>query len=218
MEARAQSHHSGEPARHQQAAAELRRPAARRQRSSHHRGLDSQIDPGSQRPPSLERLLDCAGEREQTLLDENGHFADEIHRLAALLEDTRVPFDATGEVVDSALVGIRPILKLAQLENRGPDLVGKFLLFARIPLDPLHHFAAFVIEVLNSPANISFAFFCRSDSVPVTVSEMAFCRSSSGAPRAAQPSPLSWRLPPKRSRRRRWTVLSTRRQRRFPAP
>ena len=24
---------------------------------------------------SLERLLDCTGEREQTLLDENGHFA-----------------------------------------------------------------------------------------------------------------------------------------------
>src|SRR5262249_5316183 len=99
-----------------------------------------------QRPPSLERLLDCTGEREQTLLDENGHFADEIHRLAALLEDTRVPFDAIGQLVDSALVGIGAVLKLTQLENRGSDLVGKLLLFARIPLDPLHHFAALVIE------------------------------------------------------------------------
>jgi hypothetical protein len=88
--------------------------------------------------------LDCTGECEQTLLDENGYFADEVHRLAALLEDTRVPFDAIGQFFDSALVGIRPILKLAQLENRGPDLVGKFLLFARIPLDAPHHFAAFV--------------------------------------------------------------------------
>src|SRR5262249_53815839 len=94
----------------------------------------------------LERLLDCTGEREQTLLDENGHFADEIHRLAALLEDTCIPFDAIGQFFDSALVGIRPILKLAQLENRGPDLVGKFLLFASIPLDPPHHVPAFVIE------------------------------------------------------------------------
>src|SRR5215831_192096 len=94
----------------------------------------------------LERLLDCTGEREQTLLDENGHFADEIHRLAALLEDTRVPFDAIGQLVDSALVGIGAVLKLTQLENRGSDLVGKLLLFARIPLDPLHHFAALVIE------------------------------------------------------------------------
>src|SRR6516165_4265106 len=101
---------------------------------------------GSRRPPSLEQLLDCTGEREQTLLDENGHFADEIHRLAALLEDTRVPFDAIGQVVDSALVRIRSILKLTQLENRGPDLLGKFLLFARIPLDAAHHFATFVIE------------------------------------------------------------------------
>src|SRR5262244_1721760 len=101
---------------------------------------------GSRRPPSLERLLDCTGECEQALLDENRHFADEIHRLAALLEDTRVPFDAVGQFFDFALVGIRRILKLAQLENRGADLVGEFLLFSRIPLDPLHHFAAFVIE------------------------------------------------------------------------
>src|SRR6266508_5924733 len=102
--------------------------------------------PWSRHRPSLERLLDCTGECEQTLLDENGYFADEVHRLAALLEDTRVPFDASGQFFDSALVGIRPILKLAQLENRGPDLVGEFLLFARIPLDAPHHFAAFVVE------------------------------------------------------------------------
>jgi hypothetical protein len=80
------------------------------------------------------------------LLDKNGHFADEVHRLAALLEDARVPFDAIGQFVDSALVWIRPILKLAELENPGSDLVGKFLLLAKIPLDPLHHFAAFLIE------------------------------------------------------------------------
>ena len=91
-------------------------------------------------------MLDRTGEREQPLLDENRHFADEVHRLAALLEDTRVPFDAIGQFVDCALVGITPILKLAQLENGGADLVGEFLLFARLPLDPLHHFAAFVIE------------------------------------------------------------------------
>src|SRR5881275_975669 len=78
--------------------------------------------------PSLERLLDRTAERKQTLLDKNGHFADEVHRLAALLEDARVPFDAIDQFVDSALVWIRPILKLAELENRGSDLVGKFLL------------------------------------------------------------------------------------------
>src|SRR5262245_3850395 len=111
---------------------------------------------GSRRPPSLERLLDCTGERKQTLLDENGHFADEIHRLAALLEDTRVPFDAIGQFFDSALVRIGAVLKLTQLENRGSDLVGKFLLFARIPLDPLHHFAAFMIEGLEQPRKYQF--------------------------------------------------------------
>src|SRR5262245_26284545 len=111
---------------------------------------------GHWRPPSLERLLDCTGEREQTLLDENGHFADEIHRLAALLEDTRVPFDAIGQVVDSALVGIGAVLKLTQLENRGSDLVRKFLLFARIPLDPLHHFAALVIEGFEQSRKYQF--------------------------------------------------------------
>src|SRR5262245_22195851 len=98
---------------------------------------------------SLERLLDCTGEREQTLLDENGHFADEIHRLAALLEDTRVPFNAIGQVVDSALVGIGSILKLTQLENRGSDLVEKYHWFARKRLNPLHNFTALVIVGLK---------------------------------------------------------------------
>src|SRR5262245_2165130 len=41
------------------------------------------------------------------------------------------------------------------------------------------------LRVLNSPANISFAFFCRSDLVPVMVSAMLFCASSSGVRRAA---------------------------------
>src|SRR6516225_9740432 len=108
---------------------------------------------------SLERLLDRTGEREQPLLDENGHFADETHRLAALLEDTRVPFHAIGQFVDSALVGIRPILKLAQLENRGADLVGKFPLFASISLDPPHHVAAFIIEGLEQAGKYQFRLF-----------------------------------------------------------
>jgi hypothetical protein len=84
------------------------------------------------------------------LLDENGHFADEVHRLAAFLEDAGVPFDAIDQFVNSALVGMRPILKLTELEHRGSDLAGKFLLLAEIPLDPLHHFAAFMMaEELN---------------------------------------------------------------------
>src|SRR5215471_16625327 len=109
--------------------------------------------------PSLERLLDRTGEREQPLLDENGHFADETHRLAALLEDTRIPFHAIGQFVDSALVGTRPILKLAQLENRGADLVGKFPLFASIPLDSPHHVAAFIIEGLEQVGKYQFRLF-----------------------------------------------------------
>src|SRR5438132_9479144 len=61
-----------------------------------------------------------------------------------------------GQFFDSALVGIRPILKLAQLENRGPDLVAEFLLFARIPLDAPHHFAAFVIEGFEQSRKYQF--------------------------------------------------------------
>src|SRR5262249_32223300 len=71
--------------------------------------------------PSLERLLDRTGEREQPLLDENGYFADETHRLAALLEDTRVPFHAIGQFVDSALVSIRPILTGRKPGDQIPD-------------------------------------------------------------------------------------------------
>ena len=104
-------------------------------------------------------MLDRTGEREQPLLVENGHFADEVHRLAALLEDARVPFHAIGQFVDSTLVGIRPILKLAQLENRGADLVGKFLLFASISLDPSHHVAAFIIEGLEQAGKYQFRLF-----------------------------------------------------------
>src|SRR5215813_13910994 len=107
--------------------------------SSHYWGLGSQIDQGPSGNPSLERLLDRTGKREEPLLDENRHFADEVHRLAALLEDTRVPFHAIGQFVDFAGVGIGPILKLAQLENGGADLVGKFLLFASISLNPPHY-------------------------------------------------------------------------------
>jgi hypothetical protein len=58
-------------------------------------------------------------EREQPLLDENGHFADEIHRLAALLEDTRVPFHAIGQVVDSVLVcTVSPGISMLALTDR----------------------------------------------------------------------------------------------------
>ena len=71
--------------------------------------------------PSLKRLLDRTGERK-----ESRHFAGEVNRLAALLEEARVPFDAIGQFADSALVGIRPILKLTKLENRGSDLIRKF--------------------------------------------------------------------------------------------
>src|SRR5262249_35649516 len=59
----------------------------------------------------------------------------------------------------SALVGIRPILKLAQLQNRGADLVGKFLLFASISLDPPHHVAAFIIEGLEQAGKYQFRLF-----------------------------------------------------------
>src|SRR5215831_8857390 len=114
---------------------------------------------GSRRPRSLERLLERTGKREEALLDENRHFADEVHRLAALLEDPRVPFDAIGHFFDSALVEIRPILELAELEDRGPDLLGKFLLFASIPLDSPHHFAAFMIEGLEQTRKYQFRLF-----------------------------------------------------------
>src|SRR5262249_34968623 len=118
--------------------------------------------------------------------DENGHFADVVHRLAALLEDTRVPFDAIGQVVDSALVGIGAVLKLAQLENRGSDLVGKFLLFASIPLDPRHHVTAFLIECLEQARkyqfrlSLPFGFATRDD-----ICNRLLRASSSGVRRAA---------------------------------
>jgi len=35
-------------------------------------------------------------------------------------------------------------------------LLGKFLLFARIPLDPPHHLAAFIIEGLEQPSKYQF--------------------------------------------------------------
>jgi hypothetical protein len=41
------------------------------------------------------------------------------------------------------------------------------------------------LRVLNRPANISFAFFCRSDSLPVMTSAIAFGASSGGVRRAA---------------------------------
>jgi hypothetical protein len=113
--------------------------------------------------------LDRTGERKQALLDKNRHFADEVRRLAALLEDARVPFDAIGHFVESALVGIRPILKLAELENRGSDLVGKFPLLAKILLDPSHHFSAFMIESLEQSRKYQLCLFL---SLPTTASEI----------------------------------------------
>src|SRR5262245_12828137 len=176
---------------------------------------------GSRRPPSLERLLDCTGEREQTLLDENGHFADEIHRLAALLEDTRVPFDAIGQVVDSALVGIGAVLKLTQLDNRGSDLVGKFLLFARIPLDPLHHFAALIIEGLEQARKYQFCLFlppgfAAGDDICNRLSRVIEGRAARSKP-GDQISDRGIFLPSV-SPRRRSTALPTRRRPKSPAP
>src|SRR5262245_32830879 len=107
----------------------------------------------------LERLLDRTGKRKQTLLDDDRHFADEAYRLATLLENARPPFDSIGQVVDPALVGVRSILKLTKLEDRGPDLVRKFLLFAKIALNPLHHFAAFMIEGLEQSSKYQFRLF-----------------------------------------------------------
>ena len=63
-------------------------PLARRQRSTDHRGFDRQVGVYSS---------DCwiaRRERKQALLDENGNFTDEADRLAALLENAGVPFDA----------------------------------------------------------------------------------------------------------------------------
>jgi hypothetical protein len=104
-------------------------------------------------------LLDRTGEREQPLLDDNRHFADEVYRLAAFLENACVPFGSIGQLFDPALVGIRSILKIAQLEDRGSDLVRKFLLLASIPLDPSHHFAAFIIESLEQARKYQFPLF-----------------------------------------------------------
>jgi len=77
-------------------------------------------------------LLDRTCKRKQTLLDDDRHFADEVYRLAALFENACAPFNAIGQLVDPALVGIGSILKLTKLENRGPDLVRKFLLLADV--------------------------------------------------------------------------------------
>src|SRR6516162_4631065 len=57
------------------------------------------------------------------------------------------------------LVGIRPILKLAQLENCGADLVGKLLLLASVTLNPPHHVAAFIIEGLEQAGKYQFRLF-----------------------------------------------------------
>src|SRR6516162_5217933 len=51
------------------------------------------------------------------------------------------------------------ILKLAQLENRGADLLGKFPLFASIPLDSPHHVAALIIEGLEQAGKYQFCLF-----------------------------------------------------------
>src|SRR5262249_1253557 len=80
-------------------------------------------------------------------------------RLAAFLENACVPFGSIGQLFDPALVGIRSILKLAQLEDRGSDLARKFLLLASIPLDPSHHFAAFIIESLEQVRKYQFPLF-----------------------------------------------------------
>ena len=69
--------------------------------------------------------------------------------VAALLENACIPFDAVGQLVDPALVGIRSVLKLMKLKDRGADLGRKLLLLAKIPLDATHHVAAFIVEALE---------------------------------------------------------------------
>jgi hypothetical protein len=109
-----------------------------------------------------------------TLAAHNRHFADEIYRLAALFENACIPF----ELVNSSLVGIRSILKLMKLKDRGADLGRKSFCLRKY-----RHFAAFMIECLEQSS--SFAFFCRSDSVLMMTSEIAFSACSSGVRRAA---------------------------------
>src|SRR5260370_10616920 len=94
-----------------------------------------------------------------TVLDNKGDFVNEVYSFSERLDDARVSFDTIGQFIDSALVGIRPILELAELENRGSDLIGKFPLLAKIPLNPLHHFAAFMIDGLEQPRKYQFCLF-----------------------------------------------------------
>jgi hypothetical protein len=93
------------------------------------------------------------------LLDDNRHFADEVYRLAALLENACVPFDSIRQFVDPALVGIGSILKFTKLKDRGPDLGRKFLLLAKIPLDATHHVAAFIVEALEQSGKQQLRLF-----------------------------------------------------------
>src|SRR4029077_9132341 len=85
-------------------------------------------------------------QREQALLDEDGHLADITDGLLPFLEDARLPLDAAAQLVDLGLVVAGLVLELAQLENRRPDLVGKFLLLAGKSFDPVHHLATLLIE------------------------------------------------------------------------
>src|SRR6201991_2702342 len=99
----------------------------------------------------LERLLDRARERKQPLFDQDRHLADIADGLAALVENARIPLDAADQLVDFGLVMTGGVLQLPKLKDRRSDLVGKFLLLAREPLDAVHDLAAFVIERFEKP-------------------------------------------------------------------
>src|SRR5262249_8974386 len=100
--------------------------------------------------------LDHAGNGKQALLDEHGNFADVTNRLAPLLENARLPFHARGQFVDLALLVLGLVLKTMQFAHRGSDLPGKFLLLARIALDPVHHGSALTIESVEQARDDQF--------------------------------------------------------------
>ena len=93
-------------------------------------------DQGRRPSISFQRLCYRPSQREQALLDENGHLADITDGLLPLLENARLPLDAAAQFVDLALVAPGRVLELAQLEHRGANLISKFLLLAGKSLDP----------------------------------------------------------------------------------
>ena len=104
---------AGEPARHQQAAAELRSPAARRQRSTHHRGADREVahDPARRR---CRRVRNAGAGSMASRCDAQATAEPEHYRT----EDYRAPTPAT-------LRGAR-VITTAQAEASG-EQTGAFV-------------------------------------------------------------------------------------------